>query len=71
MAQTQLPLRKWLYAIFMMHIVRKGISALQLAKELGITHKSAWFLEHRIRKAMDRIFRCKGYLDSGPVSSTE
>lgn len=53
MAQTQLPLRKWLYAIYMMHTARKGISALQLAKELGITHKSAWFLEHRIRKAME------------------
>ena len=52
MAQSQLPLRKWLYAIYLLHTARKGISALQLSKELGTTHKSAWFLAHRIREAM-------------------
>ena len=52
MAQSQLPLRKWLYAVYLLHTARKGISALQLSKELGTTHKTAWFLAHRIREAM-------------------
>ena len=53
MAQSQLPLRKWLYALYLFHTSRKGISAKQLAKELGITYKSAWFLGHRVREAME------------------
>ena len=52
MAQTRIPLRKWLYAIYLFHTARKGVSALQLQKELGLTYKSAWFLGHRIREAM-------------------
>ncbi len=48
---SKLPLRKWLYAIYLMQTGRKGISSLHLAKELGITQKSAWFLSHRIREA--------------------
>jgi DNA-binding XRE family transcriptional regulator len=34
-----------------MTTARKGISSMQLAKELGVTQKTAWFLEHRIREA--------------------
>ena len=52
MAQSQIPLRKWLYAIYLLHTARKGISALQLSKELGVAYKTAWFLGHRIREAM-------------------
>ena len=52
MAQSQIPLKKWLYAIYLMHTNRKGISAKQLERELGLTYKSAWFLAHRIREAM-------------------
>ena len=52
MAQTRIPLRKWLYAIYLFHTSRKGVSALQLSRELGLTYKSAWFLGHRIREAM-------------------
>ena len=36
-AKTKLPLRKWLYAIYKMQTARKGVSSLQLSKELGIT----------------------------------
>jgi len=49
--QTRLPLRKWLMAIYMMTTARKGIPSTQMAKELGITQKSAWFLAQRIREA--------------------
>ena len=52
--ETNLPIRKWLLAIHLMHTDRKGISSVQLAKMLDITQKTAWFLGHRIRKAMEQ-----------------
>ena len=52
MAETNLPIHTWLLAIHLMHSARKGISSIQLAKELDVTQKTAWFLEHRIREAM-------------------
>ena len=67
MAQSQLPLRKWLYAIYLFHTSRKGISAKQLAKELGISKKAAWFLSMRIREGM--TFR--GPLLAGAVEIDE
>lgn len=51
--QTRLPLSKWLYAIHLMCSSKKGISANQLARDLGVQYKSAWFLCHRVRKAME------------------
>jgi transposase-like protein len=48
---SHVPLHKWLYAMYMILVSRKGISSLQLSKELGISQTSAWFLEHRIRAA--------------------
>lgn len=50
-AESRLPLHKWLFAIYLMTSARKGISSVQLSKELGVTQKTAWFLEHRIREA--------------------
>ena len=49
--ESRLPLKKWLLAIYMMNSPRKGIPSTQMAKELGITQKSAWFLAQRIREA--------------------
>ena len=51
--RSRIPLRKWLYTLYMVQTARKGISSVQLSKELGITQKSAWFMLHRIREAMD------------------
>lgn len=48
---SRLPLHKWLFAIYMVVTARKGVSSLQISKELGITQKSAWFLLQRIREA--------------------
>lgn len=45
---------KWLYAIYKMCVGKKGISALQLQRELGGTYKAAWFMCHRIRCAMGK-----------------
>ncbi|MGD9850741.1 MAG: IS1595 family transposase [Nitrospirales bacterium] len=50
LAESRLPLHKWLMAIYMMTTARKGVPSTQMAKELGITQKSAWFLAQRIRE---------------------
>ena len=48
--RSHIPLHKWLYAMYLIVTARKGISSLQLSKELGITQDCAWHLEHRIRE---------------------
>jgi len=50
--RSHIPLDKWLYAIYLLATSRKGVSSLQLSKELGITQKSAWFMLQRIREAL-------------------
>ena len=52
MHDSHLPLRKWLLAIYMMVESRKGVSANQLKRQLGVAYKTAWYLCHRIREAM-------------------
>ena len=52
MEGSNLPLRKWLLAIYLMHTSRKGVSSTQMARLIGVTQKTAWFLGHRIREAM-------------------
>lgn len=52
MESSHIPLHKWLTAFFLMASSKKGISAHQLFRTLGITYKSAWFLAHRVREAM-------------------
>lgn len=49
--RSHVPLHKWLYAIYLLVTARKGISSLQLSKEISITQKSAWFLLQRLREA--------------------
>jgi len=49
--RSHVPLHKWLYAMYLLVTARKGISSLQLSKEIGITQKSAWFVLQRIREA--------------------
>ncbi len=49
--KSKLPLKSWLYAMYLVETSRKSISSLQLSKELGITQKSAWFMLHRLREA--------------------
>jgi transposase-like protein len=52
MERSHIPLHKWLLATHLMAASKKGMSALQLSRMLGVTYKSAWFLSHRIREAM-------------------
>ena len=49
-SESRLPLQKWLLAIYMLTSARKGIPSTQMARELGVTQKTAWFLAQRIRE---------------------
>ena len=49
--RSHIPLHKWLYAMYLLVTARKGISSLQLAKQIGVTQKSAWFMLQRLREA--------------------
>ena len=58
---TKLPLQKWFLAIYLLSSNKKGISSYQLANELSITQKTAWFVLQRIRHAtLDNIFELAG-----------
>ena len=49
--RSHIPLHKWLYAMYLLVTSRKGISSMQLAKQIGVTQKSAWFMLQRLREA--------------------
>ena len=49
--RSHIPLDKWLYGMYILQTARKGVSSLQLSKELGITQKATWFMLHRLREA--------------------
>lgn len=61
MERSHVPLHKWLLATHLMAASKKGMSAKQMERMLGVTYKTAWFLCHRIREAMD------GAAPSGPL----
>ncbi|MCY3625346.1 MAG: IS1595 family transposase [Candidatus Dadabacteria bacterium] len=52
MHDSHLPLRKWFIAIYLMCESKKGISANQMKRTLGVQYRTAWYLCHRIRQAM-------------------
>src|SRR5690349_255120 len=58
---SHLPLRKWFIAIYLICESKKGVSALQLKRTLGVAYKTAWYLCHRIREAVkdadDKLLR--------------
>ncbi|HEV2188966.1 MAG TPA: IS1595 family transposase [Stellaceae bacterium] len=56
MERSHIPLHKWVYAMYLVVTARKGISSMQLAKEIGITQKSAWFMLGRLREACGKDF---------------
>jgi transposase-like protein len=49
---TKLPLRLWFATIYLATAHKKGISSLQLSRDLNITQKTAWFLLHRVREML-------------------
>lgn len=52
---SHLPLWKWFLAVYMMVVAKKGVSANQLKRTIGVSYKTAWYLCHRIRKAMAEL----------------
>ena len=68
MAGSPLPLLKWLYAIYLDVTSLKGVSSMKLHRDLGITQKTAWYMQQRIREAFahegENVF-------SGPVEVDE
>jgi transposase-like protein len=52
--RSKVPLNKWLLATYLMSSSKKGMSAHQIHRMLGVTYKTAWFMCHRIREAMDQ-----------------
>ena len=51
--RSKVALHKWVYATHLMCASKKGISSKQLERMLGVTYKTAWFMSHRIREAMN------------------
>jgi len=49
--RSHVPLHKWIYAMYMLVTARKGISSLQMSKEIDVTQKTAWFMLQRLREA--------------------
>jgi len=66
MEDSPLGLDKWFAAIWMVANCKSGISSYEMARDLGITQKSAWFLDHRIRLAMKvgSIEKMKGEVEA-------
>ncbi len=54
--RSKVPLHKWVYAMYLLVTARKGISSMQLAKEIGVTQKTAWFILGRLREACGNQF---------------
>jgi transposase-like protein len=54
--RSHVPLHKWVYAMYLLMTARKGISSMQLAKEIGVTQKTAWFVLGRLREACGSDF---------------
>jgi transposase-like protein len=48
--RSHVPLHKWIYAMYLVVTSRKGVSSMQLAKEIGVTQKTAWFVLQRLRE---------------------
>ncbi len=72
MEDSALGLDKWMTAVWSLVACKNGISSHELARTLGITQKSAWFMLHRIREALkgDATFKLGGS-EGGPVESDE
>jgi hypothetical protein len=49
---TKVSLQKWFIAIYIIDSHKKGISSLQLSRDLGVTQKTAWFINHRVREML-------------------
>lgn len=56
---TKVPLRKWFVAIYLITSTKKGISSTQLSRDISVTYKTAWFMNHRIRECFGIVMEEK------------
>ena len=66
--RSKVPLRKWVFAIYLEMTSLKGVSSMKLHRDLKVTQKTAWFMLHRIREAWSAE---RESLFSGPVEADE
>lgn len=71
MEDSPIGLEKWLPAMWLISNCKNGISSYELARDLGVTQKSAWFMLHRIRLAMKSGSFLKLGYKGGPVEVDE
>ena len=66
MQSSHIPVKKWLYAMYLMSVSKKGLSSLQLGRELGIAQEAAWRLAHKIREGwnQDALFPMQGEVEA-------
>src|SRR5919112_687980 len=71
--RSKVPLHKWVLATHLICSSKKGMSAHQLHRTLGVTYKTAWFMAHRIREAMGELPEAQGPLggNGSPVEVDE
>jgi hypothetical protein len=69
--RSKVPLSKWLAALFMLTASKKGVSAHQVHRSLGITYKTAWFMMHRLREALRGGASYPFSSDGGAVEADE
>ena len=68
MERSKVPVRKWVYAIYLDVTSLKGVAAMKLHRDIGVSYKTAWFMQQRIREA----FAAEGPVAmSGPVEVDE
>lgn len=52
--ESKIPLKKWFIAIYLLTTRKKGISSIELATQVGVTQKTAWFMDMRIRESLQQ-----------------
>src|SRR6266404_4420587 len=72
--ESKVSIRQWFIAIYLLTTRKKGISSVELAEQLGVTQKTGWFIDHRIREAMKQgkgLLSGKTEADETYVGGTE
>ncbi len=63
MEGSHVDVRMWLFAMYLMGTARHGISSIELAEQIGVQQKTAWFMAHRIREACTAKGKLKGQIE--------
>ena len=69
--KSRLPLRKWVFAVYLLSTSLKSVSSMKLHRDLKVTQKTAWFMNHRLREAWTKEDDGDGPSFSGPVEGDE